>query len=47
MEYYDEYDELLDDKKNQLDNKLKPKNLKHEDYNYGGWLIEEGSDDKH
>ena len=36
----------MDAKKNKLDRKFEPVNVKHKDYEYDGFLTEEESDDK-
>ena len=38
--YYHEYKELSDVKKDKLDQKFKPINLKLKDYDYDGWFKE-------
>ena len=39
--YYVEYDELADAKKDKVNQKFKPVNLEFKDYDYHGWFIEE------
>ena len=43
--YYDEYNEWSDVKKDRLNQKFKPINLKPEDYDYDGWFTEEDLND--
>ena len=44
--YCDKYNELLDVKKDKLDQKFKPLNFKRKYYGYHGWFKEEEIDDK-
>ena len=39
--YYDKYNELSYNKKDRLDQNLKPTNSKLKDYDYDGWFTEE------
>ena len=43
--YYDEYNELSDDKRNKMDPQYKPEELFLEEYNYEGWYENEESSD--
>ena len=44
--YYDDYQKLLDATQNNLKQKFNPINLKLEDYDNDGCILEEKSDDK-
>ena len=44
--YYDEYNELSDVKKDKLDQKFKPINLKLKHYNCDGWFTEQLDDEE-